>query len=51
MERFAIDVLGQLPVSSQENKYILIAADYFTKWVKAYPRANQEAVTVTEVPI
>ena len=49
MERLAIDVLGPLPQSSQDNKYIYIAADYFTKWVEAYPLANQEAVTVAEV--
>ena len=49
MERLAIDVVGPLPQNSQGNKYILIAADYFTKWVEAYPLANQEAVTVAEV--
>ena len=49
MERLAIDVLGPLPQSNQGNKYILIAADYFTKWVEAYPLANQEAITVAKV--
>ena len=43
MEQLAIDVFGPLPQSS------LIAADNFTKWVEAYPLANQEAVTVAEV--
>ena len=33
----------------QETKYILIVADYFTKWVEAFPMANQEACTVAEI--
>ena len=45
MEWLAIDILGLLPQSKQGNKYILIAANYFIKWV------NQEAVTVAEVLI
>ena len=51
MEQLAIDILEPLPQSKQGNKYILIAADYFIKWVEAYPMVNQEAVTVAEVLI
>ena len=49
MERIAIDVLGPLPITETGNKYILIIADYFTKWVEAYPMPNQEATTVAEL--
>ena len=43
-----MDVLGPLPTTEAGNKYLLIAADYFTKWVEAYPLPNQEATTVAE---
>jgi len=49
MERLALDVLRPLPVSNAGNKYLLIVADYFTKWPEAYPLPNQEATTVAEV--
>ena len=51
MERVAVDVLGHLPESEQENKYLLIVADYFTKWTEAFPIRDQEATTVAEIMV
>jgi hypothetical protein len=48
-ERIAINVAGPFPWSNQGNQYLLIAMDYFTKWLEAYTIPNQEASTVTEV--
>ena len=49
MERVAVDVLGPLPESDQGNKYLLIIADYFTKWTEAFSIHDQEAITVAEI--
>lgn len=38
-----------LPLSESGNQYLLIVADYFTKWPEAYPLPNQMATTVAEV--
>ena len=46
LERVALDVLGPLPTTERGNKYILVIADYFTKWTESYSIPDQEAVTV-----
>ena len=48
MDRVAVDVLGPLPRTSRGNRYVLVAIDYFTKWMEAYPLPDQEATTVAE---
>ncbi|MCG8622472.1 MAG: DDE-type integrase/transposase/recombinase [Proteobacteria bacterium] len=49
MERIAMDVLGPLPESTTGNKYIIIIADYFTKWPEAFAIPNQEATTIANL--
>ena len=49
MQRVAMDILGPLPVTTMGNRYILVIADYFTKWVEAFPMPNMEATTVARL--
>ena len=51
MERIAMDILGELPLTSKGNKYILVVSDYFTKWVDAFAMPNMEARIVAEFVI
>jgi len=48
-ERVQMDILGPLPVSSSEMRYLLVVVDCFTKWVEASPLKNSRANTVAEV--
>jgi len=44
----AVDILGPLTESAAGNSYILMAGDYFTKWMEAYAIPNQEAIIVAQ---
>ena len=46
MERIAIDLTGPLPRTRTGNSSIMVVADYFTKWVEAFPLPDQTAKTV-----
>ena len=46
MQVVAVDIMGPLPESQSGNSYVLIARDYFRKWIEAYAILNQEAITV-----
>ncbi|PIK58186.1 hypothetical protein BSL78_04910 [Apostichopus japonicus] len=44
-----MDIMGPLPVSSRGNRYVVVIADYFTKWTEAFAIADMEAETVARV--
>ena len=46
LQLVATDILGPLPESAAGNSYILVVADYFTRFAEAYPIPKQEAMTV-----
>lgn len=49
MERLAIDILGDLPITDRGNRYVLVVSDYFTKWTEAFPMPDMTAQTVAEL--
>lgn len=48
MQVVAVDIIGPFLESQAGNSYILVADDYFSKWMEAYPIPNQEASTVAQ---
>ena len=48
MQTVAVDIMGPLPETLSGNLYVLVAGDYFTRFMEVYPIPNQEAVTVAK---
>ena len=46
MQIVCVDIMGPLPETERGSKYVLVVADYYTKWVEVYGIPNQEATTV-----
>ena len=46
--RIGVDVL-QLPVTESGNKYVVVFADYLTKWVEAFAVPDQSARTIAKL--
>lgn len=45
-ERLALDVVGPLPRSQAVSRFMLVLADYFTRWPEVIAMPDQRAVTV-----
>ena len=48
VQRVAVDIVGSSPQTTKGNLYVLVGADYFTRWVEAYAIPNQ--LPATEEP-
>lgn len=46
LERIAMDIVGPLPITLANNKYILVMTDYFTRYPEAYPLPDTKSHTV-----
>ena len=47
-KQIGIDLIGPLPCTELENKYVMTVMDYFTKWPKARAIPTKEAVNVAD---
>ena len=43
LERISIDILDTHKVMRQQNRYVLVVSDYFTKWTDAFPLRKHTA--------
>ena len=48
MQIVLVNILGPLPESEVGNSYILVASDYFTKWMEVYMIPNQGTKTIAK---
>ncbi len=48
-EKLSWDLMGPLPVSEKDNRYILVVTDLFTKWVDAFPLQDITSQTLATV--
>ena len=37
---WGMDILGPFPLASAQRKFLLVAINYFTKWIEAKPLAK-----------
>ncbi|KAG3119391.1 hypothetical protein PI124_g2477 [Phytophthora idaei] len=46
-----VDAIGPLPTTEPGNMYILVFADYFTRWVEAFAVKSLDTITFVEVMV
>jgi hypothetical protein len=46
LQRLGLDLLGPLPPAQENLKYVVVAVEYFSKWIEAKPLATITSATV-----
>ena len=39
-DQWGMDIVGPFPMATGQRKFLLVAVDYFSKWVEAEPLAK-----------
>ena len=47
-ERIGIDLVGPLPITARNNRYIIVATDYLTRWPEAQAVPDASAATLAK---
>jgi hypothetical protein len=45
--RLSVDVMGPLPTTRSNNRFIIVIVDHCTRWAECYARPDHTAVTIT----
>jgi hypothetical protein len=45
LQRWGLDLLGLLPPAQGNLKYVVVAVEYFSKWIEAKPLATITSIT------
>lgn len=48
MSVLALDILGPVVRKTNDNEYIFVICDYFTKWIEAFPLKDHTALSVAD---
>jgi transposase InsO family protein len=49
LQRWGLDLLGPLPLAQGNLKYVVVAVEYFSKWIEANPLATITSATVQKL--
>jgi ribonuclease HI len=49
LQRWGLDLLGPLPPAQGNLKYVVVAVEYFSKWIEAKPLATITSATVQKI--
>ena len=47
-DRLGIDIMGPLPTTQNDNKYIMVVIDHFSKYSEAYALPSHTAIDVSD---
>ena len=47
-ERLGVDIL-EMPLTANGHKYVIVFVEYLTKWVEAFPTADQTSMTIVRL--